>query len=68
MYHYSMNEDDIKKRTRQHFLPEPHRTVLDAALAGLINSAGEGFVKVTKRNAPDGTVALTVEVSKQLHD
>ena len=59
-----MNEQDIKNLTRPYFLPEPHSTALNLALAGLINGKGEGVVTVTKRKAPDGTATLTVEVSK----
>lgn len=63
-YHCLMNEDDIKKATRQVYLPEPHRTVLDASMAALLNYKGEGFVKVTKQIDENGKSSLHITLTK----
>lgn len=59
-----MNEIDIHRLTRPYFLPEPHRTVLDTALALLINDKADGAVKVTRTTGLDGVIQIAVEAFK----
>jgi hypothetical protein len=59
-----MNEHNIKQNTRLYYLPEPHRTVLESAVATLINGDGEGYIKVSKHLDLEGKQILSIEVHK----
>lgn len=59
-----MNEKDIKSRIKPYFIPEPHSSVLNAALSELFKPDGEGCVKVEKTKQPDGSYKLKIEVFK----
>ena len=60
-----MDFDQFKKPTRLLYLPEPHRTILEASIDAMLKSDGEASIEIKKVIVDENHMTFSIRLKSK---